>query len=209
MPVPRVLVLDLGGVCCTYHPGRRLAGLGAAAGLSPDEVYARVFGSGLAERANAGELTGAEVHRLVCAALVVDLPRPELRRIWASAFVPDDAVLAVLAEVRPRLRTALLTNNGPLLRDGLDTELPALAYRFDALLFSCDLGAVKPHPAAFAAATAVLDVEPTDVLFVDDDADNVDAATAAGWRAVLHTTPGALAHRLGDRPTTTSGAVPR
>lgn len=207
MPVPRVLVLDLGGVCCTYHPGRRLAGLGAAAGLGPDEVYARVFGSGLAERANVGELTGAEIHRLVCAELQVDLPRPELRRIWASAFVPDEAVLAVVAEVR--LRTALLTNNGPLLRDGLDNELPALAQRFDTLLFSCDLGAVKPHPAAFAAATAALDVEPNEVLFVDDDADNVGAATAAGWRAVLHTTPGALAQRLCHRSTTTPGAVLR
>ncbi len=56
---------------------------------------------------------------------------------------------------------------------------------FDACLISGDLGVRKPDPAAFAALTAAAGTSPGEILFVDDKADNVAAATRAGQRAIL------------------------
>jgi putative hydrolase of the HAD superfamily len=56
--------------------------------------------------------------------------------------------------------------------------------RFDRAFFSWRLGHRKPEPAAYAAVADRLGATGPDILFVDDSARNVEAARAAGWRAV-------------------------
>jgi putative hydrolase of the HAD superfamily len=57
--------------------------------------------------------------------------------------------------------------------------------RLGPLLDAASLGARKPDPAAYAAATARLGVPPASVVFVDDLEDNVRGAEAAGLSAVF------------------------
>ncbi|MDQ1429140.1 MAG: putative hydrolase of the superfamily, partial [Acidimicrobiaceae bacterium] len=61
--------------------------------------------------------------------------------------------------------------------------------RFKPRIFSCRLRAVKPEPAAFTAALAVLGCEPGEVVFFDDRQANVAAAAELGLRATLFTDP--------------------
>ncbi|MFI5934379.1 HAD-IA family hydrolase [Actinoplanes sp. NPDC051494] len=64
---------------------------------------------------------------------------------------------------------------------------------FTHRLFSADLALIKPDPAVFTRALAVLGVDPADVVFVDDRADNIDAAVACGLTAIRFTgTPDCL-----------------
>ncbi len=58
---------------------------------------------------------------------------------------------------------------------------------FDVLVFSCDLGVVKPDPAIYAAADRAYGTRPGDVVFFDDRADNVAAARTHGWDAHVWT----------------------
>ena len=55
---------------------------------------------------------------------------------------------------------------------------------FDVSCYSCDLGAVKPEPAYFEAAVALIGADPSEVLFVDDRLDNVESARSVGLAAV-------------------------
>ncbi len=109
-----------------------------------------------------------------------------LRACWAEAFEPDPAVLRLIQ--RCPARTALFTNNGPLLEAALQSELSDVGEAFGELLFSWRLGAAKPDAEAFARATEALRVEPSQVLFVDDSEPNVEVATAHGWQAHRFTT---------------------
>ncbi len=52
---------------------------------------------------------------------------------------------------------------------------------------SSRLGLVKPDPAIFEHALAVLDAKPDEVTFVDDRPENVEAAARVGLRAVHFT----------------------
>jgi putative hydrolase of the HAD superfamily len=53
----------------------------------------------------------------------------------------------------------------------------------DGGYYSCDLGAAKPDAAYFEAVLADLGVEAGDVVFVDDNEENVAGARACGLRA--------------------------
>jgi putative hydrolase of the HAD superfamily len=65
-------------------------------------------------------------------------------------------------------------------------ELPMAAY-FEHLLFSCFLKTAKPEADCFRAALGVLGAGPSDVVFLDDRADNVAAAAALGIRSLQFT----------------------
>jgi putative hydrolase of the HAD superfamily len=54
---------------------------------------------------------------------------------------------------------------------------------FDTCFYSCELGAAKPFPEFFAAVLATIDAEPSEVLFVDDDAAYVAGAREIGLHA--------------------------
>ena len=97
-----------------------------------------------------------------------------------------------LAESGARL--AMLSNAPYGLADAV-AALP-LARHFEYLLFSCHLLAAKPDPRCFRMALARLATEPADVIFIDDLANNVDAASRLGIRAVRFTGAGALRARL-------------
>jgi len=77
------------------------------------------------------------------------------------------ATAALLALRRRGLRLALLSNAEA--RETQAWPRSPLAPLFDAVCFSCDIGAVKPEPAAYAAAlTALGSVAPAAAVFVGD-----------------------------------------
>ncbi|MEO5663164.1 MAG: HAD-IA family hydrolase [Nocardioides sp.] len=64
----------------------------------------------------------------------------------------------------------------------------------DDIVYSHEVGIVKPDPRVFALTAERLGVRPHEVLFLDDVEGHVLAARAAGWQAVLHTsTPESVA----------------
>jgi putative hydrolase of the HAD superfamily len=64
--------------------------------------------------------------------------------------------------------------------------LPVAVY-FEHLLFSCFLKTAKPEADCFRAALGVLGAGPSEVVFLDDRADNVAAAAALGIRSLQFT----------------------
>lgn len=180
-PAPRALLLDLAGVLSFFDKEGRLRRMAAAADLPEEEVTARIYGSGLVADADAGRLTADEMRTQLQRRL--HLPGDVVDELWLSAVAPDPAALAALAHVDPALPRGLLTNNDALLADLLPRRYPELVAGMDPVAFAGVLGVTKPDPAAYLRPLAAWPVEPADVLFLDDSADNVDGARAAGLRA--------------------------
>lgn len=85
------------------------------------------------------------------------------------------------------LRTALLSNMPAPIRDYVlgCAWLPD----FHARVFSCDLRRTKPAPEIYEHCLRQLGVAPAEALFLDDREDNIRAAEALGWQAVLFAEP--------------------
>lgn len=187
-PPPDVLVMDLGGVTCRWLPDRRLTALSELCGLPAETIDQLVFESGFDDAGERGRFSLEEFTAELLGLLGLT-PSAELadaaRAAWSTAFEPDSRVLKLIRDAR--CPSALFTNNGPLLEAGLIEDLTDVGSAFDQLLFSWRLGTTKPDPAAFERAADRLAVTPDRLLFVDDDAANVQAAEAAGWQAWRYT----------------------
>jgi HAD superfamily hydrolase (TIGR01509 family) len=185
-------------VVCRIVPERRLAALAQLTGLSPTDIHTRVWGSGLEEASERGDFPAEEAAARISTALGRPLTLETLAAAWALAFEPDAGVLEIADARRAHGPIGLLTNNGPLLLHALPTALPEIARRFDPLLFSCRLRALKPTPALFAAAVRELGRPAGETLLIDDSAANVDGARAAGLQAILYRDPPTLRRELSD-----------
>ncbi|WNI26148.1 HAD family phosphatase [Streptomyces sp. ITFR-16] len=181
---PRVFLFDLGGVVCRFHREHRLKILGEACGLPAERVDAELYSSGLISSWDGGAGNAEEVEGEIRLRLGFSGTSAELRRIWCGAFEPDPDVLAAADLLRSH-PTALFTDNDALLLSGLPEQLAEVDERFDALAFSCALGATKPAPEAFAGALRLLDATAEEAFFVDDREANVRAARELGLTAVL------------------------
>jgi len=86
------------------------------------------------------------------------------------------------------VRCAGLTNWSAICWQGIPESIPVLG-RLEGIVVSGEIGISKPNPAIFHHLEERFAVHGDQVLFFDDNAPNIEAARAVGWRAEVFTTP--------------------
>jgi putative hydrolase of the HAD superfamily len=111
-----------------------------------------------------------------------------------SPFHADDEVVALLRRARTRVPLVLVSNA----TNGLEADLAAMGLTdlADDVVSSARVGLVKPDPRILELGAARAGVRPERCLFVDDTAENVEAAAALGMRAVHYRRPADLEREL-------------
>ncbi|MEO5709828.1 MAG: HAD-IA family hydrolase [Nocardioidaceae bacterium] len=106
----------------------------------------------------------------------------DLLRIWLSIeAVPG--VREIVGTLRGQGIRCCLATNQDVTRGELMHELLGYGALLDASFYSYELGVAKPDPAYFTAILGRLGADAQDVLFVDDNARNVEAARSVGLAA--------------------------
>lgn len=111
---------------------------------------------------------------------------------WTPHIRHDPEAAPVLAALRADgLRVAMLSNtHWPRAFHEHFLERDGLVELIDVRLYTSEMPFQKPHPTAFLAAAAALDVDPAAAVFVGDRPwDDISGAQAAGMRAVLRPNP--------------------
>jgi putative hydrolase of the HAD superfamily len=104
------------------------------------------------------------------------------RDIWLAA-VPAPASLALVRALRDGGYGVHLGTNQERYRAAHMREVFGYDALFDVCCYSCELGAAKPDQAFFAEAVRRIGAEPSAILFIDDNTQNVAAAREAGLTA--------------------------
>lgn len=102
-------------------------------------------------------------------------------------LLPIDATVSLLEELKAAGQRLFYLSNMP---KPYATHLKAsypLFDLFDDGIFSSHVSLSKPDPAIFRHAESQFGVAASTCIFLDDNADNIEAAKAAGWQAVLFT----------------------
>lgn len=183
---PGAVIFDFGGVI--WNMGWDAArALEAEHGLPQGSLRATLYGGDawfLLERGRGDRnawLAGA--HRAL--EQVAGRPLPPLHAQWRATQRPIAENIALIRVLRPRHRTAILSNSDTTLRERLGTVL-GITGLFDDIVCSAEIGLVKPEPEIYALACARLGLPPGACVFVDDHEPNVAAAAGAGLRAILY-----------------------
>ena len=194
MTPPRAVLLDLGNVLAFHDNALLFQRLGARAGLGGAEVERRLSGPEWTA-ANRGQLDAEGIRRFVCDALGVALDAGEFAALWSCHFTVHEAVLPRVEGLVGRVRLVLVSNTNVLHVEWLRPRLPVLE-RFDGLVLSCAVGAVKPEPAIYQEALRRAGCAPEEAAFFDDLPEYVQAANALGLRGHVFTTAPAFDAQL-------------
>jgi putative hydrolase of the HAD superfamily len=177
-----LLLFDLGGVLLEFTGPRELGPM-LHESLSEAEIQARWVVCPHVRSFEIGALSPREFASRFMVAWGVRVPEDEFLRAfetWNARLYPGASEL--LAELRPRLRLAALSNCNELhwRRNERVLRIPAL---FEKAFSSHQLGAHKPDPRIYLRALEALRVEPEAVAFFDDHLPNVEAAARLGMTA--------------------------
>jgi len=102
---------------------------------------------------------------------------------WATIRPTAQAILADLHTLGHR--TAILSNAAADMAEAI--ERSSWRALVGEVFVSGRLGVVKPEPEIYRLVAERLGVNPAQIVFIDDRADNVEAAREAGWTAHLWT----------------------
>jgi epoxide hydrolase-like predicted phosphatase len=188
------ILFDLGNVLVELRTGG-IERAAAALGSTPKRLIALFNENWMAERIAVGKLSPQEfveqINRqfgsTITPADVVSWFGPEV-----AAIFPESPKL--IASLKGRYSLGILSNTF----FGHWDYFMAMdfAREFDAPMASHLLGFCKPDPRAYRAALDRMGATAAETVFVDDLAENVEAARALGFRAFRSTTPGELIQGL-------------
>lgn len=185
--VPRWLLLDIDGV--VLPTADLTAGLRREHGISREQIRELVescFDACLVGESDLAE----ELPPWLESWGYPGTPRDFLEAVFAAQREPETRLLERVAALRRRgLCCGVASNQEEWRARHLEHSL-GLPQRFDALFFSCRLGARKPEPDFYRAVERRLGVGGEAILFWDDQEANVAAARECGWSAELYVDSG-------------------
>jgi glucose-1-phosphatase len=176
-----IVLFDLGGVLI------ELSGVPVMLELtgieSEEALWRRWLTCRWVRRFESGGCSGAEFAAGVVADWQLDLsPETFLDAFSNWPVGPLPGATELVAQTRASVATGCFSNTNALHWHDRIAPWP-LSSLFDHRFLSFELGVLKPDVTAFAQVARVLDIPADRVLFLDDNAINVDAATKAGFRA--------------------------
>lgn len=177
------VIVDLDGVIRHWDKDA-LPAADRALGLPTGTIGKTAFEPKRLARAMRGDLTAdewyAEIGDTVAGAH--DVKAAAVAEAFAGiGWRIDESVLDLLDQVRAGgVPVVLLSNASTRLND--DLEVSDITERFDTVVGSAEVGAIKPERAAFAAAVASAGVPADRCVLIDDTSENISGARAAGLR---------------------------
>jgi HAD superfamily hydrolase (TIGR01509 family) len=194
MAAAEIVLFDLGGVLLPFDRERWVRAMVKALPITP-EAARDFMASDIHARLDVGQASEAEVAGALSKVAGQTVSLAETRALILSVFEPPNLALwDLVAALRERIAVGGFSDN-PVFVDELFPSGAVLAPMF----WSAELGLSKADPAAFAAVTDRLGVDPTAILFIDDSAANVARAKTAGWDAVQFLSNDQLIEELSAR----------
>ena len=108
---------------------------------------------------------------------------------FARIFSPITPMIELHATLRRHgFRTYIFSNTNDLAIEHVRADFPFYQH-FDGYILSYEVRAMKPHPPIYEALETLSGRRGTDLVYLDDRAENIAAGAERGWRTVLHETP--------------------
>jgi HAD superfamily hydrolase (TIGR01509 family) len=186
---PGAVVFDLGKVLVDFDwsiAARRMSRRSAA---SPEDLLKTFDYSPLMVEFELGTLSKEQFYE--GASRLVDFKGgfDEFADIFADIFTEMTAMTEMHAELRRRsIPTFIFSNTNILAVTHIRERFPFFA-GFDGYVLSFEHGAMKPNAPLYEAVERLTGLQGSDLLYIDDRAENVEAGRSRGWQSILQESP--------------------
>ena len=175
-----VAVFDIGDVLFVGHPQAAFFVRWARhLGIAPEKLKELLWYGPDIEEVNIGAITAEEYCQRCAARLGSE--EAMVRALIEDAFSGErlnEELTTYIWALRPRIQVVALTNNWSFGRTLIERR--SITGLFDLIVSSAEEGVKKPHPRIYEIMLERLGITPEEAVFVDDSAENVEAAHALG-----------------------------
>src|SRR6202030_376378 len=197
----RAVVFDYGNVLCLEQTLEDMKGMALVCGI-PHERFSELYWK-LRPPYDRGDIDGPAYWTAVVRQQELGLSRDQIARLIkldseSITRLNQGAVQWAKLLHHEGFPLTLLSNMPLELSRHVTRSFPSLS-TFEYLIYACDHGSIKPEPAIYRNCLELLKVDPQDVLYLDDRAENVEAAAGLGINSVLFDTVEKTASRVERR----------
>lgn len=181
------IYLDMGNVLLYFSHEKMAEQMAKVAGISAAQAWKILFEDGLEWAYERGELTREQFYGRFCEAAGARADENALDEAGNDIFDINSPMIGLAGRLTGAgYRIGVCSNTSPSHWAHCLKRYRALSTTFPVHALSFRLQASKPDPAFYAAAAKLAGVEASQIFFTDDRPENITAAKAAGWDAVLY-----------------------
>ena len=186
---PKVVVFDLGKVLVDFDYGIVARKLAARSSITALEVQKFIDHSPLLFRYETGLMTKVEFFNAVCEGTGFKGGLEEFSEIFADIFEPIPAMVELHAALRKKqVPTFIFSNTNELAITHIRRSYPFFT-NFDGYILSYEHGAMKPHAKLYEVVEQQTRQLNSNILYLDDRPENIEAGAARGWQVLLQESP--------------------
>lgn len=196
----KYILFDASGVLVTFRADLRAERFSKLCDLSPDEINSRLFANpdspGIAF--DRGDILASDFFDLCCEIIGQEATQEfaaKFRHAYCDIFEAREEMGDLLKELAEHHTIWLCSNTNTWHLEKM-TEVCSYFKHFDFNVSSHKAGFLKPEPEIFEKALERAGVEPSEMIFIDDRQENVDAAAKQGITAILFTSAAELKTQL-------------
>ncbi|MDQ3072923.1 MAG: HAD family phosphatase, partial [Bacteroidota bacterium] len=185
------VIFDLGGVLYDIAVQRSVdafAGLGVR---NFEDLYNLKKQTELFDHLEKGHIGRQEFAKKISKLAGIEMKDEDIYTAWNSLLIGMPiGNIRLLRDLRETYKVYLLSNTNELHLEAINIWMEnthgigSPDELFDKAYYSFQLGMRKPDLEIYDHITNDLNVSPSKILFIDDNADNVKGAAKAGWNAV-------------------------
>ena len=180
----RAILFDFGGVIWRNMAEKSRVHWAQRLGIESATLERQILKSSALKNAMLGKISAAEMWPQIGSLLGLDEEQSlQLGEDFFREGELNTELLAFARQLRPNYQLGILSNAWRSTRNDLTDKL-GLGELFKPLIISAEEGVAKPDPRIYQIAIERLDRQPAEVVFLDDQLENVEAARHFGMRAV-------------------------
>ena len=194
----RVVAFDYGNVLCLEQTPEDMKGMALVCGI-PHERFSELYWK-LRPPYDRGDIDGPAYWTAVVGQQELGLSRDQIATLikldCESITRPNQGAVQWAKLLHHEGFSLTLLSNMPLELSRYVTKFFPSLSTFEHLMYSCDYGSIKPELAIYRNCLELLKVAPQDILYLDDRAENVEAAARVGINSVVFDTVEKTASRV-------------
>jgi putative hydrolase of the HAD superfamily len=177
------LLFDLGKVLINFNFETGIRALHECCSIPRERFEAILLDKVTVRQYERGEISTEDFHSYLCQTATLNMDLQRFCATWSSVFLPDLLVSEdLLANLKRRYPLILVSNTNEAHVEFIREKYRVFDY-FDHLIFSYEVGSLKPDSKIFQHAIAAAGCPAGSLFFTDDREENVIAARDLGIRA--------------------------